>query len=657
MNRLAKEKSPYLRHASNQKIQWYPWSEEAFQKAAELDRPVFLSSGAVWCHWCHVMAKESFDDDEVARILNEHYVAIKLDRDERPDLDRRYQNAVSAMGGGGGWPLSVFMSPGGIPFHGGTYYPPEDRMGMPGFKKVLIKVAEFYHAHREKVAEHSDKVMRVLSRQQDPPGEIEKSLVDGAIDRILSDFDADQGGFGDSPKFPMTSAIDLLTGRYFFSRDPRLEEVIRKTLTAMAKGGFCDQIGGGFHRYSVDGAWTVPHFEKMANDNAGLLVNYLNGYSLFREPLFRETAWGIIDFLRSTLSGNDGGFYSSQDADVLPDDEGGYFTWTEEEIRSTLTDREYEVIKRHLTGERGRTHHDSAKMVLYISEESSYIAEATGIPVEEVKRIIVGARKKLLEARKKRQEPFVDRTLYTSINGMLISSYLKAFSVFRDPSLMEFALKSIKKIRSLLYRDGRLLHAEHVDGMLDDYVHFIDCLITAYEATADSSHMELADELMRDLLIRFWDSDSGGFFDTKTAVMGIRLKTIEDIPHASSNATGIICLLKLFQITDNERYRQYAVEAFRAFSSVAEKTGIHASSFFMALDRFFSMLSLKVGESQRGRLSDTAFSTFRPYTTIRYEPKKDASVVPCTSDRCYQPIRDSAALKKFMEAPVLPENA
>jgi uncharacterized protein YyaL (SSP411 family) len=455
----------------------------------------------------------------------------------------------------------------------------------------------------------------------------------------------------------MTSAVDFLTGRYFFSRDHRLEEVIRKTLTAMAKGGFYDQIGGGFHRYSVDSAWTVPHFEKMAIDNAGLLINYLNGYSLFREPLYSETARGIIDFLRSTLSDNDGGFYSSQDADVHPDDEGGYFTWTEDDLRKILADREYEVIIRHLTGERGRTHHDSAKMVLFISEEPADIAEAKGIPVEEVKRIIAEAGKKLLEARKKRQEPYIDRTLYTSINGMLISSYLKAFSVFRDSSILEFALRSIQKIISLHRRDGRLLHAEHVDGMLDDYVHFIACLITAYEATADSSHLDLAVELMRDSLNRFWDRDSGGFFDTETSVLGVRLKTIEDIPHASSNATGINCLLRLFQITGNESYRQYAEEAFRSFSTVAEKTGIHASSFFMALDRYFSMLSLTIKESKERRLSDTAFSTFRPYTAIRYESGRDASAVPCAGDRCYQPIRDSAALKKFMETPVLRESA
>ena len=344
MNRLAQEKSAYLRHAADQKIDWYPWSEEAFEKAQKEDKPVFLSSGAIWCHWCHVMAKESFEDDEVAELLNDRYVAIKLDRDERPDVDRRYQQAVTAMGVNGGWPLSVFLTPEKIPFYGGTYFPVTDSFGKPGFKTLLKAMSEFYKTRKDEVYENSRKFHDFLKQQSPKKGKVSEVLVGEAIKSIMRGFDKTHGGFGSSPKFPMSGAIEFLLNRYFFTKDQTIEYALKKTLIAMASGGFYDQLGGGFHRYSTDEAWTVPHFEKMTEDNAWLLRNYADAYSLFGDEFFKKVAENIIFFTRSELSRPDGGFYASMDADVTPDDEGGYFTWTDDEVRSTLTADEYAVF-------------------------------------------------------------------------------------------------------------------------------------------------------------------------------------------------------------------------------------------------------------------------------------------------------------------------
>jgi len=321
MNNLAHEQSAYLRHAANQKIDWQPWSDEAFDKAKQENKPVFLSTGAVWCHWCHVMATESFEDEETARLMNALFISIKLDRDERPDIDRRYQQAVAAMGGGSGWPLSVFLTPDKEPFYGGTYFPPEDRQGRPGFKKVLVAAHDFFRTRNDDMRAYSRRVMEALKPEALQPGTINESMVFDAEQAMVVLADRINGGFGKAPKFPMPGALEFLIRRAALNPGSEAATVARTMLTAMASGGFHDHLGGGFHRYSVDEAWIIPHFEKMADDNAGLLRNYTDGYAVFKDEHFREVALGIIAFTRDVLSDSDGGFYASQDADVTPADE------------------------------------------------------------------------------------------------------------------------------------------------------------------------------------------------------------------------------------------------------------------------------------------------------------------------------------------------
>jgi uncharacterized protein YyaL (SSP411 family) len=656
MNRLSSEKSAYLKHAANQKIDWYPWSDEAFQRAKKEDKPLFLSSGAVWCHWCHVMAGECFFDEEIAGFLNENFINIKLDRDERPDIDRRYQMAVSAMGSGGGWPLSVFLAPDKKPFYGGTYFPPEDKLGRPGFKKVIKAVNGLYKSKRKEISEYSEKLINALKPSLSVPDEINASQSDDAVKNILSDFDPQNGGFGNEPKFPMPGAMELLINRYFLKLEESVGYAVRKTLESMASGGFHDQIGGGFHRYSTDKAWIIPHFEKMADDNAWLLRNYLNAYCVLGDNLFKDVAEGIISFTRNVLSDPEGGFYTSQDADVTPDDEGGYFTWTEEELRNALNDEEFRILSLHLVHEAGAMHHNESKKVLFVAMGAKEVAEKTGENISKVIEIIHKGKEKLLKKRNERTSPFIDKTFYTSINGMLISVYLQVFRILKDKSLKDFALKSLQKIMEKNFIDNELFHTEGIRALLDDYVYLIDSLIAAYETTGETSYIDKADELMNICINKLWDKDEGGFYDTDDDILEVKIKGIEDIPQPSANSVCIRLLLKLFSITGKEKYYMYAERTLKIFSSKAKDIGIHAGYYYCALDAYFNELKLTLHTKPSNELSDTAISLFHPYMSISYGEVRGC-VVPCLKGFCYEPIKNTVTLKDFFKSRKYMRNA
>jgi len=646
MKRLSAERSAYLRHSAYQKIDWYPWSDEAFQRAKEEDKPVFLSTGAVWCHWCHVMAKECFEDKQIVNLLNENFISIKLDRDERPDIDRRYQQAVAAMGYGGGWPLSVFLTSDKKPFFGGTYFPPEDSHGRPGFKKVLTSVADFYRLKRGDVYDFSEKLTELLKPKPLVAGDINESMPDEAVKNILLEFDFQNGGFGTAPKFPMPGAMEFFINRYYFSRAESVEIAVKKTLEAMAKGGFHDHIGGGFHRYSTDEAWVIPHFEKMADDNAWLLRNYIDAYAVFGDECYKKIAEGVIGFIRDVLSDPEGGFYASQDADVTPDDEGGYFTWKEEDFRKILNEEEYSVLSIHLMHDKGSIHHDKSKKVLFIAMEAEAIAEKINKDVKAVNEIIERGKEKLLKERNKRKAPFIDTTLYTSINGMLITSYLKAYRLLRDVYLKEFSLKSLARVMRSCFINNELFHTDGVKAILDDYVYIIEALISAYEVTGDTWYINHANEFMKLCIKKFWDEEDGGFFDTDEEVLGRRLKAIEEIPHPSSNSLGIILLLKLYHFTDNQEYLKNAERALMAFSGKAMELGLHSAYYFYAVDYYFNMFKLTLYVDPRSELSNEALSCYSPYTSIGYAEDK-GYILPCSKSECYDAVHNIDELKDF----------
>lgn len=646
MNHLANEKSPYLKHAAEQPIDWYPWSDEPFLRAAREGKAVFLSSGGVWCHWCHVMAKESFENGEIAALLNELFISVKLDRDERPDIDRRYQQAVALMGGGGGWPLSVFLTPDRRPFFGGTYFPPDDRYGRPGFIKVLRQVHDFYQSRKGEADGYGIRIMDALKAEVLEAGDLSKASLERAKKAMLEHFDAQHGGFGTSPKFPMPGTLEFLFHQAATQKDRIAENAVRTTLDAMARGGFHDHLGGGFHRYSVDEAWFVPHFEKMADDNAWLLRNYLDAYALFGGERYREIAEGIIRFVREVLSDPAGGFFASQDADVTPDDEGGYFTWTDEDFKRVLTIEEYEVLSQRFFHERGVLPHDQAKKVLCAAKEAEEIARILALPEAVVATIIARGREKLLSERNRRETPFVDRTLYTSLNGMFMTSFFKAYRVLEDAGLRDFALASLDRVLTERFVGGVLYHTEDVPAVLDDHIYLIEALIAAYEATGDRARLDAAASFMDRCMERFGDRE-GGFFDTSEEVLGTRLKRVEDIPHPSANATAVLLLIKLFHLTGSATYRSQAEKTLRIFSAAVNEMSIHAGTYYCGLDAWFSMIKLNVEADLRSGLAAAARRLAGPYTTVVYGEDK-GRIIPCIGETCFAPVTSSEQLMDIL---------
>src|SRR5271165_997824 len=422
-NSLTRASSAYLRSAMHQPIQWHEWGDEAFAAAQRENKPVLLDIGAVWCHWCHVMDRESYESAETAAIINQQFIAVKVDRDERPDVDSRYQLAVSAISGTGGWPLTVFLTPDGRPFYGGTYFPPVDQWGRPSFKKILSAIADAYRERRDEVLKSADEAMRVLTNAENFTGrgtEFSPRLIGVMVQSALPIFDEKHGGFGSAPKFPHPAALELLMDWYVRTGEERVATVITTTLTKMARGGVYDQLAGGFHRYSVDEHWTVPHFEKMSYDNSELLKNYVHAYQATGDEFFAGVARDIIRWMDEWLSNRDhGGFYASQDADYSMEDDGDYFTWTLAETKAVLTTDEAEVaVLYYDIQEIGDMHHNPGKNVLRIGTPLEEIAQRLNISMEQARALLAAAKKKMYEARLARPTPYVDKTVYTGWNAM-----------------------------------------------------------------------------------------------------------------------------------------------------------------------------------------------------------------------------------------------
>src|SRR5262250_2955440 len=453
-NRLETSASPYLRSAAHQPIDWHEWGEEAFARAKEQDKPILLDIGAVWCHWCHVIDRESYENQTIAKIINENFVAIKVDRDERPDVDSRYQSAISTISGQGGWPLTGFLLPDGRPFFGGTYFPPEDQFGRPGFRRVLLAVAESYKNKRADLVRAAESLADSVAQSEvftGAHGKFDAEIVDSQVRAITQLFDIKNGGFGKAPKFPHCSAVDLVLERYQQTKERHLLAMAETTLEKMARGGVYDQLAGGFHRYSVDERWLVPHFEKMSYDNSELLKNYLHGWQVTQNPFLRETAEGIIGWVNEVLSNQAaGGFYASQDADYSLDDDGDYFTWTLGELRAALAPDAARIMELHYDVEpQGEMHHNPEKNVLWIARSAGEIAKALELDEAAVRLIIASAKGNMLAARKPRPTPFVDQSMYVAWNAMFVSAYLDAARVLAGATgthCKAFALKTLDRM-------------------------------------------------------------------------------------------------------------------------------------------------------------------------------------------------------------------
>ena len=590
MNGLAEARSGYLRGARFQPVEWMEWGPEAFARAVAEGKPVLLDIGAVWCHWCHVMDRESYEDAETARLINEHFVAVKVDRDERPDVDARYQAAVAAISGQGGWPLTAFLTPDGKPFFGGTYFPPVDQHGRPGLRRVLMTMAEAFEQRRGEVEETAGSVMEAVEQSEtfDSGGKLGEALVEAMVSGVLGQFDTRFGGFGSQPKFPHSGAIDLLidaAGRG--NAEARRAALV--TLDKMSRGGIYDHLAGGFHRYSVDERWVVPHFEKMLYDNAGLLLNYVHAFQSFGERACARVAREIMAWVNAEMSDRElGGFYGSQDADVTPDDDGDYWTWTRAEAAAVLTAEEMQVVGPWFDiGELGDMRHNVEKNCLHIDGPA---------PTAEAMGLIQSGRGKMLAARQKRPKPYVDRTIYVGWNGMMVSAYVQAGRVLGDAGALGFGLKTLDRLLGEAWNDGAMGHVVcygeggtgEVAGGLDDYAFVAQAALDAWEATGSLKYFEGALAIGEAMVERFYDEDKGGFFDAAGGGLGAlsaRRKPIQDSPTPAGNAVAATVLLQLADAGGRDDLRAKARATLECFAGVVEHLGLYAASLGLAVRR------------------------------------------------------------------------
>ncbi len=616
-NSLERAASAYLRSAMHQPVKWMEWGEEAFALAQREDKPILLDIGAVWCHWCHVMDRESYENAETARLINEHFVAVKVDRDERPDVDTRYQAAVSSISGQGGWPLTAFLTPEGKPYYGGTYFPPEDRHGRPGLRRVLMTMAEAFVKRRGEVDESAASVLDAIEHNEsfmgragNPGPELVAKLVEG----VLKQFDARSGGFGSQPKFPHSGALDLLldsASRVSIGAGAAVVNDTAKraalvTLDKMQKGGIYDHLAGGFHRYSVDERWVVPHFEKMAYDNSELLKNYVHAYQTFVEPENARVAREILQWMDDWLSDREhGGFYASQDADFSLEDDGDYFTWTRDEAAAVLSPEELAVAGAYYDiGEIGDMHHNPAKNVLHVRTTIQSVARSNQIELEVAKERLANAKAKLYAARLRRPTPYVDKTIYVGWNGMCISAYIEAGRVLGMPEAKEFALKSLDRVlREVWDKESGLAHVvaygegkaadRRVAGTLDDYVFLGHAALDAWEATGELKYYEAAEAIAENAVTRFYDPVGYAFFDIEVPAEGerrlgalvTRRKPLQDSPTPAGNPMAAALLLRLEALNGREDYAVKAQETLETFAGVVEHFGLFAASYGLALQR------------------------------------------------------------------------
>ena len=692
-NRLAGETSSYLRAAAHQPVHWFPWGEEAFLRAKELDRPVLLDIGASWCHWCHVIDRESYEDPEVAAIINEHFVAVKVDRDERPDVDARYQQAVGALTGQGGWPLTAFLTPDGKVFYGGTYFPPKDAFNRPSFRRVLLAVEDHFRTGKAEALRDAESLHRALAEGRGSvglEGTMNEAMLKEGVEQLRGQFDPVNGGFGTAPKFPHPGTIGFLLARHHRTREEGLRKIVARTLTGMAKGGVHDQVGGGFHRYSTDGQWIVPHFEKMLYDNAGLLLNYVQGWQATRDPLFRATAEGVLAWADEVLSDRTrGGYYASQDADVGLEDDGDYFTWTLDELRAAVAKDEAEVLARlYDVGERGEMRHDPTRNVLYIAEEIPRVGNALGLPVETVETRAREGRRRLKAARDRRKAPAVDPTVYASWNGMMIAAALEAACAFGREDVQAFALRSLGRILEELWtKDGGMWHGtldgtRKVRGLLEDHVYVVDALLAAHAATADPAWLRRGEEIMTFALKHFWDAERDGFLDIAPdlheggglATLEIRRRPLEDSPYAGANAVAALGLQRLHALTGNDTYRLRHDEIMVAFAGEASRYGaLYCGTYHLAAELWIHRPAevVLLGPRDDPRtlaLHAAARRTFAPGKTILVaegtDPYVPAAVEPmratkeakagpvafvCQASVCSPPTADPARLEALLE--------
>jgi uncharacterized protein YyaL (SSP411 family) len=591
-NRLIFEKSPYLLQHADNPIDWYPWTEEVFSRAKNEDKPIFLSIGYSSCHWCHVMEEESFRDEEVARFMNQHFVAIKVDREERPDIDNIYMTVCQVMTGSGGWPLTIIMTPGGQPFFAGTYFPKEPKFGRPGLLQILGQIAELWDKDRPRLFQAGEQMSQAVRsiHSSSQKGKLTQEHLEEAYRQLERSFDEEKGGFGSAPKFPAAHNLSLLLRWWKRSGQDRALDMVKKTLDAMWRGGMYDQIGYGFHRYSTDSGWLIPHFEKMLYDQAMLAMAYIEAYQATGEDRYAQVARQIFTYVLRDMTSAGGGFYSSQDADS-EGQEGRFYVWTRQEIIAVLGERRGELFGRFY-GVAEDGNFEGGKSILHVRKSTKEFAQGEKSSPKELEDILEPSGKKLFEARKGRAHPFKDDKILADWNGLMIAALARGAAVLDDPGYCQAATRAADFLmESLRRRDGRLLHRYRdgeadIPGFLDDYAFLIWGLIELYEAAFQARHLREALILTDQMLELFWDREGGGLYFTGDDgdKLIARTKQVYDGAVPSGNSVAALNLMRLGRMTMRTELEKRAELLLSSFGGKVSSSPTGFSQLLMAVD-------------------------------------------------------------------------
>jgi len=681
-NRLAGESSPYLLQHRHNPVDWYPWSPEAFERARAEDKPLLLSVGYSACHWCHVMERESFENEEIAALMNRLFVNVKVDREERPDVDQIYMQAVQSMTGHGGWPMTVFLTPEGVPFYGGTYFPPEDRHGMPAFPRLIQGVAEAYRARRGEVVEAGKQRLEQREQGERLRGSatiLTDDILFSAYQALSGDFDAREGGMGRAPKFPQPMNWELLLRVWKRTGNARALEMVRLTLTKMARGGMYDQLGGGFHRYSVDGQWLVPHFEKMLYDNGQLASLYLHGWLATGNVEYRRICEETLDYILREVTHPSGGFFSAQDADS-EGVEGKFFVWTPEEITAALPDAEMARAALVYWGADDEPNFEGHS-ILFVPRDPARIAEELAISVDRLAGLIAEARRRLYAIRETRIHPGLDDKVLAAWNGLALAAFAEAGRALGRPDYIAAAVKNATFITTQIKDGERLLRSwkdgpSRIKGYLEDYAMVGAGLLVLYEATFDRRWLDESRRLAEEALLLFWDASEEKFFDTGAdqETLVVRPRNLFDNAVPSGTSVAIEWLLKLAVLFGEDRYEALALKALRPMADLLTR---YPSGF----GRYLSALDFHLGPvaevalvwpdgSGPGNLAETAFGRYMPNRVVVGAPAGSPAGMglPLLGDRpaisgkptayvcrryvCQLPVTDSAGLVTQLDAGV-----
>ena len=670
-NSLINESSPYLLQHAHNPVDWYPWGDEAFAKAKKEDKPVLVSIGYSACHWCHVMEHESFEDEATAKLMNERFVNIKVDMEERPDVDQIYMTFVQLTTGRGGWPMNVFLTPDKLPFFGGTYFPPNPRHGMPSWPQILTSIGEAWRERRDELLHSANEILGELRRvglSEFSSAPLAAEQLDVAFQSFARSFDKTNGGFGGAPKFPPSMSLEFLLRYWKRTGNEEALEMVRFTARKMAEGGMYDQLGGGFHRYAVDAVWLVPHFEKMLYDNAQLIRIYLHLYQVTRDEFFKTVAVDTLDYVRREMLDASGGFYSSQDADS-EGEEGKFFVWKPEEIVDLLGEEDARIFNFYYdVSEEGNF---EGSNILHVSYTPEAAAKALKIQAPELVEILGRGRAKLFEHREKRIKPFRDEKVLTAWNGLMLAAFAEAAAVLDDADYLEIAKRNADFLIAQLQKDGRLLRTwkdgqAKLNGYIEDYANLADGLIELFEASGDIRYLTEAKRLADLMITEFWDEDSGGCFFTSTdhEELIVRNKDFHDNATPSGNSAAADVLLRLAKFYGEEKYERFGTTVLRLAAAQLKR---YPQGFGRALSAMeFSLsrvLEIVVIGERSNPLEREVFETYLPNSVVAVA-ERGSSELPLLADKstlngqptafvcenfvCQRPVTETSELIKLL---------